>query len=281
MNNIFKGKSKEDIQVLISRLEADLNPINNRRMLGLLDFTSLNVTDSISTIEDICEKLNNYMYAFPDLPSFAAICVYPRFVPVIKKNLEVATIQISSVAGGFPSSQSTTSIKIAEVHEALEAGADEIDMVMNVGEFLQGNSNYVKDEIAAIKEIMDGKRLKVIIESGVLSDPALIYDASILVMEAGADFIKTSTGKEKVSASLEAVYVMCHAIKNFHHAGGKMIGIKPAGGIASADEAVEYYLLVEMLLGKQWLLPENFRIGASRLANSILTKVEGRNVDYF
>lgn len=281
MNNIFKGKSKEDIQILISRLEADLNPINNRRMLGLLDFTSLNVTDSISTIEDICEKLNNYMYAFPDLPSFAGICVYPRFVPIIKKNLEVATIQISSVAGGFPSSQSTTSIKIAEVREALEAGADEIDMVMNVGEFLQGNRNYVKDEIAAIKEIMDGKRLKVIIESGVLSDPPLIYDASILVMEAGADFIKTSTGKEKVSASLEAVYVMCHAIKNFHHAGGKMIGIKPAGGIASADEAVEYYLLVEMLLGKQWLLPENFRIGASRLANSILTKVEGRNVDYF
>ncbi|MFO7852549.1 MAG: deoxyribose-phosphate aldolase [Bacteroidota bacterium] len=281
MNNVFKGKSKEDIQVLISRLEADLNPINNRRMLGLLDFTSLNVRDSISSIEDICEKLNNYMYAFPDLPSFAGICVYPRFVPVIKKNLEVVTIQISSVAGGFPASQTTTSLKIAEVREALEAGADEIDMVMNVGEFLQGNRNYVKDEIAAIKKIMNGKRLKVIIESGVLSDPELIYDASILVMEAGADFIKTSSGKEKVSASLEAVYVMCHAIKNFYHASGKMIGIKPAGGIANADEAVEYYLLVEMLLGKQWLLPENFRIGASRLANSILTKVEGRDVDYF
>ncbi|MEA1886772.1 MAG: deoxyribose-phosphate aldolase [Bacteroidota bacterium] len=281
MNNTFKGKSKEDIKILISRLEADLNPINNRRMLGLLDFTSLNVTDSISTIEDICEKLNNYMYVFPDLPSFAAICVYPRFVPVIKKNLEVVTIQISSVAGGFPSSQTTTSLKIAEVREALDAGADEIDMVMNVGEFLQGNRNYVKDEISAIKEIMDGKRLKVIIESGVLSDPELIYDASILVMESGADFIKTSTGKEKVSASLEAVYVMCHAIKNFHHASRKMIGIKPAGGIASADEAVNYYLLVEMLLGKKWLLPENFRIGASRLANSLLSKVEGRNVDYF
>lgn len=128
---------------------------------------------------------------------------------------------------------------------------------------------------------MGGKRLKIIIESGVLSDPELIYSASILAMESGADFIKTSTGKEKVSASPDAVYIMCHAIKNFYHASGKMIGIKPAGGIASTEDALSYYSLVETILGKEWLLPENFRIGASRLANILLSEVEGRNVDYF
>ncbi|MDT8400545.1 MAG: deoxyribose-phosphate aldolase [Bacteroidales bacterium] len=281
MDNTFRGKSKEDIQNLISRLQADLNPLNTRRILGLLDFTSLNVSDTAGTIEEICEKINNYQFVFPDLPCFAAICVYPRFVHTVKKKLEVPGIKIASVAGGFPSSQTTTSVKIAETREALEAGADEIDMVMPVGEFIEGNHNYISDEIASVKEIMGDKRLKIIIESGVLSDPELIYGASILAMEAGADFIKTSTGKEKVSASLEAVYIMCHAIKNFCHAGAKMTGIKPAGGIASTDDALAYYSLVEMILGKEWLLPEYFRIGTSRLANILLTEVEGRNVDYF
>ncbi|MBN1387966.1 MAG: deoxyribose-phosphate aldolase [Bacteroidales bacterium] len=281
MNKPFQGKSKEDIQILISRLEADLNPVNARRILGLLDYTSLNVTDNNSTIERICEKVNNYTYIFPDLPVFAAICVYPRFVPVLKKNLEVPSVKIASVAGGFPSSQTTRDIKLAEVRQALEEGAEEIDIVMSIGEFLAGNSNYIKDEIASIKELMGDKYLKVIIESGILSDPELIYDASIIAMESGADFIKTSSGKEKVSASLEAVYVICNAIKNFYHASGRMTGIKPAGGIAEANDAVGYYSLVEMVLGKEWLLPENFRIGASRLANNLLSEVEGRNVDYF
>ncbi len=281
MSSTFQGKSKEDIQILISRLEPDLNPTYTRRILGLLDFTSLNVTDTSSTIESICEKVNNYQYVFPDLPVFAAICVYPRFVHLIKKNLEVPSVKIASVAGGFPSSQTTTTVKMVEVKEAIEAGADEIDMVMPVGEFMQGNKNYIKDEIAAVKEIIKNKRLKIIIESGILSDPELIYEASILAMEAGADFIKTSTGKEKISASLEAVYVMCHAIKSYYHAGGKMVGIKPAGGIASAQDALGYYSLVEMILGKQWLLPESFRIGASRLANQLLGEIEGRDVEYF
>lgn len=281
MSKQFQGKSKEDIQLLISRLEADLNPANARRILGLLDYTSLNLTDSKSIIENICEKVNNYLYAFPDLPVFAAICVYPRFVPLLKENLEVPSVKIASVAGGFPSSQTATEIKIAEVKQALEEGADEIDIVMPLGEFLQGNRKYINDEISSIKSIMGDKCLKVIIESGVLSDPELIYDASILAMESGADFIKTSTGKEKVSASPEAVYVMCSAIKNFYHASGKMIGIKPAGGIATAEDAVSYYSLVEMMLGKEWLLPETFRIGASRLANNLLSAVEGRNVGYF
>ncbi|MBS0011228.1 MAG: deoxyribose-phosphate aldolase [Bacteroidales bacterium] len=281
MSNTFTGKSNEDIKILISRLEADLNPINTRRLLGLLDFTSLNVTDSIASIEGICDKLNNYQYAFPDLPVFAAVCVYPRFVPVLKKNLELPLLKIASVAGGFPSSQTSTRIKTEEAKEAIAEGADEIDMVMPVGEFISGNREFIRDEIAAVKEITGKRHLKVIIESGLLEGPDMIYDASLLAMEAGADFIKTSTGKEKVSASLEAVYIMCHAIRDFHHAGGKMKGIKPAGGIAGPEEAVSYYSLVEMVLGKQWLLPDYFRIGASRLANRLISKVEGRNVEYF
>lgn len=281
MSKTFQGKSKQDIQTLISRLQADLDPLNSRRILGLLDFTSLNVTDTSGTIEDICEKVNNYQFVFPDLPCFAAICVYPRFVHLLRKKLEVPSVKVVSVAGGFPSSQSTTSVKLAEVKEAIESGADEIDIVMPVGEFLRGNKNHIMDETAAIKEIIGDKHLKLIIESGLLADPELIYDASILAMEAGADFIKTSTGKEKASASLEAVYVMSHAIKNFHHATGKIVGIKPAGGIASVNDALGYYSLVGLQLGPQWLLPESFRIGASRLANQLLSEVEGRNVEYF
>lgn len=281
MNNTFQGKSNEDIKILISRLEADMNPSNSRRIIKLLDFTSLSVTDNSRTIGDICEKINNYPYTFPDLPLFAAVCVYPRFVSQVKKMLKVPSVKIASVAAGFPSAQSSTAIKLAEVKEAVEAGADEIDIVMPVGEFLQGNKNYIKDEIASVKEIMGDKHLKVIIESGVLAQPGLVYAASMLAMESGADFIKTSTGKEKVSATPEAVYIMCHAIRDFHHAGGKMTGIKPAGGIAGTADALLYYSLVEMVLGNQWLQPEKFRIGASRLANNLLTEVEGRKVEYF
>jgi len=281
MNNTFQGKSNEDIKILISRLEADMNPSNSRRIIKLLDFTSLSVTDNSQTIGDICEKINNYPYIFPDLPVFAAVCVYPRFVSQVKKMLKVPSVKIASVAAGFPSSQTSTAVKLAEVKEAIEAGADEIDIVMPPGEFLQGNKNYIKDEIAAIKQIMADKHLKVIIESGVLAEPDLVYAASMLAMESGADFIKTSTGKENISATPEAVYIMCHAIRDFHHAAGKMTGIKPAGGIAGTADALIYYSLVEMVLGHQWLLPERFRIGASRLANNLLTEVEGRKVEYF
>ncbi|HCC69833.1 MAG TPA: deoxyribose-phosphate aldolase [Bacteroidales bacterium] len=281
MSNTFHGKSKKDIKNLISRPQSDINPVNPRRIIGLLDFTSLNVTDNSSTIEKICEKVNNYSFVFPDLPAFAGICVYPRLVHVVKKNLEDPTIKIASVAGGFPSSQTTTAVKTLEVREALDAGADEIDMVMPVGEFLRGNKNYIKDEIAEIKNIMADKHLKIIIESGVLSEPEMIFDASMLAIESGADFIKTSSGKEKESASPEDVYIMCHAIRDFYHDRGIMVGIKPAGGISTYKDAVIYYSIIEMILGKEWLLPENFRIGASSLANSLLSEVEGRNVDYF
>lgn len=279
--NTFSGKSTKDINVLLSGLAASTNPLTARHIIGNLDYTSLNVTDNKHHIESICEKLNNYNYIFPDLPQVAAVCVYPKFIPVLKKQLSVAGIKIASVSAAFPSSQTFLKIRLDETRMAVGEGADEIDMVMSIGEFLAGNKSYINDEIAELKEICGDKHLKVILETGVLNKPELIYEASTLAMEAGADFIKTSTGKEKISASLEAVYVMCQAVKNFHLRNKKMVGIKPAGGISETGDAIAYYSLIETTLGKSWLAPEYFRIGASRLANNLLNTVEGRNVDYF
>ncbi|HKL67919.1 MAG TPA: deoxyribose-phosphate aldolase [Bacteroidales bacterium] len=280
MSNTFSGKSNDDIKLLLSRLETGLNPTVTRKLIGLLDFTTLSVSDSFSSVNEVCDKINNYGYVFPDLPHIAAFCVYPRFVKTVRESMESRDIKIVSVAGSFPSSQAISEIKLEEVKRAAGDGADEIDIVMSVGEFLDGNHEFVKDEIMSVKDILGDKHLKVILETGVLKDPEKIYEASILAMEAGADFIKTSTGKEKVSATLEAVYVMCHAIRDFNNASGRVVGIKPAGGISTAIDAINYYSLVEMILGQQWLVPETFRIGASRLANNLLSEAEGRQVEY-
>jgi len=280
MSNTFSGKSNDDIKLLLSRLETGLNPTVTRKLIGLLDFTTLSVSDSFSSVNEVCDKINNYGYVFPDLPHIAAFCVYPRFVKTVRESMESRDIKIVSVAGSFPSSQAISEIKLEEVKRAAGDGADEIDIVMSVGEFLDGNHEFVKDEIMSVKDILGDKHLKVILETGVLKDPEKIYEASKLAMEAGADFIKTSTGKEKVSATLEAVYVMCHAIRDFNNASGRVVGIKPAGGISTAIDAINYYSLVEMILGQQWLVPETFRIGASRLANNLLSEAEGRQVEY-
>ena len=280
MSNTFSGKSNDDIKLLLSRLETGLNPTVTRKLIGLLDFTTLSVSDSFSSVKEVCDKINNYGYVFPDLPHIAAFCVYPRFVKTVRESMESRDIKIVSVAGSFPSSQAISEIKLEEVKRAAGDGADEIDIVMSVGEFLDGNHEFVKDEIMSVKDILGDKHLKVILETGVLKDPEKIYEASKLAMEAGADFIKTSTGKEKVSATLEAVYVMCHAIRDFNNASGRVVGIKPAGGISTAIDAINYYSLVEMILGQQWLVPETFRIGASRLANNLLSEAEGRQVEY-
>jgi len=280
MSNTFSGKSNDDIKLLLSRLETGLNPTVTRKLIGLLDFTTLSVSDSFSSVNEVCDKINNYGYVFPDLPHIAAFCVYPRFVKTVRESMESRDIKIVSVAGSFPSSQAISEIKLEEVKRAAGDGADEIDIVMSVGEFLDGNHEFVKDEIMSVKDILGDKHLKVILETGVLKDPEKIYEASKLAMEAGADFIKTSAGKEKVSATLEAVYVMCHAIRDFNNASGRVVGIKPAGGISTAIDAINYYSLVEMILGQQWLVPETFRIGASRLANNLLSEAEGRQVEY-
>jgi deoxyribose-phosphate aldolase len=234
------------------------------KILNIIDLTSLNTTDSKSNIIHI-----------------AAICVYPNFVPIVKEKLAVRNVKIAAVAGSFPTSQTFRSIKIAECKMAIEEGADEIDIVMPVGAFLAKDYETVAVEIREIKKAVGDKTLKVIIESGLLGDYEQIFRASLIAMDAGADFIKTSTGKVNVSATPETAFVMCRAISDFYSETGIMVGFKPAGGIVSAAEALLYYHIVRYCLGEEWLNNSFFRIGASRLANNILSEIAGERHDHF
>jgi deoxyribose-phosphate aldolase len=211
----------------------------------------------------------------------AAICVFPNFVSVVKEKLTAKCVKIASVAGGFPTSQTFRSLKVSECKLAVEAGADEIDVVMPVGAFINRDYNVVADEIREIKAAIGNRQLKVIIESGMLADHELVFRASMILMDAGADFIKTSTGKLAVSATPEAAYVMCKAILDFYSETGIRVGFKAAGGISTVGDAITYYKIVNHCLGKEWLNKEFFRIGASRLANSILSGIAGEQHEHF
>lgn len=280
-NNPFNGVGNEDILAKVNSLVLPENDLTYRNILALLDLTSLNITDTDKTILSLCEKVNNFTYLFPDLPDVAAICVFPRFVPLVRKNLSSETIKIASVGASFPTSQTFTSIKADECKKAVENGADEIDMVVSVGDLLAGNIDFVSSEIRSVKEAIGKAHLKVILETGVLEEPSLIYQGSMLAMEAGADFIKTSTGKTPVSATPEAAWVMCSAIADYHKKSGVKVGFKPAGGVATTKESTLYFAIVNTLLGNEWTVAEHFRIGASRLANSLLSSIEGREILYF
>ena len=281
MNNRFSGIDPSEIGIEIGKLPESDDTAVYRGIFSLLDLTTLNMTDSIKSVSTLCRKVNEFPFHFPDLPGVAALCVYPRFVEVVRKLLSEPAVRIASVAGSFPASQSFRSLRAEECRMAIEAGADEIDVVMLVGEFLSGELNMVSDDISAMKEAAGEHHLKVILETGVLQKPEYIYEASILAMNAGADFIKTSTGKAALSATPEAAWVMCQAISDFHKKSGKMVGFKPAGGIGKAQEASVYHRIVEAVNGRAWLTSHSFRIGASRLANDLLTTLEGRKVDYF
>jgi len=281
MKNPFDKSTLSDIREIITGLPVPGDENTFRKMLSFIDLTSLNVTDSELSVSAMCEKVNNFRFIFPDLHNVAAVCVYPRFIPLVKKVLSDDGVKIASVGACFPSSQSFTTVKTLESRMAAESGADEIDMVMSVGELLSGNPEYVKEEIRAVKESIGNAHLKVILETGVINNPATVYDASVIAMEAGADFIKTSTGKSPVSATPEAAWIMCNAINDYYAETGIMVGFKPAGGISSAGDAALYFSIVQKILGNEWLVPAYFRIGASRLANSILTSIEGRDIVYF
>ncbi len=250
-------------------------------ILNCLDLTSLNTSDNKTHILHLTGKVNSFSGRFTNIPNIAAICVYPNFVPLVKEKLTVKTVRIASVAGAFPSSQTFRSIKLAECKMALDSGADEIDMVISVGSFLSNDFATVADEIREIKEAVGNRHLKVIIESGLLGDHENIFKASMIAMDAGADFIKTSTGKVNISATPEAAFVMCRAIDYFYSETGIRVGFKPAGGIVTVDEAVSYYRIAEYCLGKEWLNNNYFRIGASRLANNILSEIAGGRHDHF
>ncbi len=239
--------------------------------LSILDLTTLEGSDRVKTIDDLCAKAKSYQSM--GLSNVAAVCVYPVFVRQAKTLLKGCNIKVASVAGAFPSGQSPLEIKIAEIQYAVAEGADEIDMVISRGKFLDGNYDEVSGEIKSIKEACKDAHLKVILETGEIKDPQAIYHASQIAMKSGGDFIKTSTGKIPVAATPEAAYVMLHAIEDFYRETGKKIGFKPAGGISTPEHALLYIKLVENILGKEWLTPEYLRIGASRLANNLVSEL--------
>lgn len=271
---------KEVEQLLASHFAENNTPEVYSTCLSLIDLTSLNGTDTDEQIAAMTQKVNDFKTHFPSLPNVGAICVYPSMVPVVKKNL-VPKIGIASVAAGFPASQTFIEVKIAETSMAVMEGASEIDVVISIGKFLSGEYEEVREELQEIKAACRGSHLKVIIESGALLSAANIKKASVLSMSSGADFIKTSTGKIPVAATPEATYIMCSAIKEWHEHTGEKIGYKPAGGIVTTEDAVKHYTIVKEVLGEEWLNNKLFRIGASRLANNLLTDITGKEVKYY
>lgn len=266
---------KQEVEkILHDNISRNSNEEVYRLLFGCIDLTSLNPTDHQAQIAAFTRQVNEFDNQNPELNHVAAVCVYPNFVESVRMNLEVSDVNIAAVAGGFPSSQTFTEVKIAEVGLAVAEGANEIDIVMNVGQFISGEYEELCDEIAEIKHICrDKARLKVILETGALKDCSQVKKAALLAMYSGADFIKTSTGKLSPGATPEAFYVMCRAIKEYYEKTHIRIGIKAAGGISTTAEAVKYYTIAEAILGEEWLNKEYFRIGASRLAAHLLESI--------
>ncbi len=255
--------------------------------LSMIDLTTLEGQDTPGKVRQLCYKGRHLHDVHPGLPTVAAICVYPSLVKVARKALEGSSINVASVATAFPSGQSSHKVKIADTRYAVSEGADEVDMVISRGAFLRGEYSAVFDEIAAVKEACGDAHLKVILETGELSTLDNVRKASVLAMHAGADFIKTSTGKVEPAATLPVTLVMLQAIRDFYVETGKMIGMKPAGGISKSKLAIQYLVMLRETLGKAWMTPEWFRFGASRLANDLLMQIVKQetgayqSVDYF
>ena len=250
-------------------------------LFSCIDLTTLKTEDSEESVLKFTERVNDFEDQYPDLKNVAAICVYPCFAKIVSQSLEVEEVDIACVSGGFPSSQTFTEVKVAETALALADGATEIDIVIPVGKFLSGDYEGMCDEIEEIKSICGERHLKVILETGALKSAENIMKASILAMYSGADFIKTSTGKQEPAATPEAAYVMCRAIKAYYEKTGRRVGFKPAGGINTVYDALMYYTIVKEVLGEEWLNKELFRIGTSRLANLLLSEIVGEEVKFF
>ena len=270
-------RKEEEIALRIKQYgEAELKHFTEqeayRFILGVIDLTTLEGSDNKQKINELCQTAINFKDEARHIPSTAAVCVYPPFVAQAKQLLKGTDIHVASVAGAFPAGQSPIEIKVAEVEYAAKAGADEIDMVISRGKFLEGNYQEVSDEIVAIKKACGTAHLKVILETGELKTADNIYAASMMAMEAGADFIKTSTGKISVNATPESFLVMLDAINDYYKQTGKMVGMKPAGGISDAETSLLYIKILENVLGEKWLNKQYFRIGASRLAKKIQEK---------
>ena len=276
----------EDIAAKVSRLiekhaaEND-TPEVKKFLFNCIDLTTLKCTDSETSVMKFTEKVNEFDNRYPDLKNVAAICVYPNMAEIVNDTLEADRVKIACVSGGFPSSQTFMEVKVAETAMALHAGADEIDIVIPVGKFLSGDYEGMCDEIQELKDVCGDKHLKVILETGALGTASNVKKASILAMYSGADFIKTSTGKEQPAATPEAAYVMCQAIKEYFLETERKVGFKPAGGLNTVHDALVYYTIVKEVLGKDWLNNGLFRLGTSRLANKLLSDILGEETKFF
>ena len=267
--------------IIAEKTLANDTPEVKKFLFGSIELTTLSTTDSDTSVMAFVDRVNRFDSAYPQLPHVAAVCVYPCFAEVASETLEVEGVEVTCVSGSFPSSQAVIEVKVAETALALRDGATEIDIVMPVGKFLSGNYEELCDDIAELKQVCGDKAMKVILETGDLKTASNIKKASLLAMYAGADYIKTSTGKEKISATPEAAYVMCQAIKEYYEKTGIQIGFNPAGGINTVMDAIIYYTTVKEVLGEKWLTNKWLRLGTSRLANLLLSEINGEETKFF
>ena len=277
----------------ISRIAGNLETVRSEKVLkdcfSVMDLTSLRTNDTPASIERLVRKVNDFPLTYPDWPLPASVCVYPNFAGIVRQTRKSEDVHVTVVAGCFPSSQSYLEVKLRECELAVENGADEVDIVLSLSAFLSGDYETAGNEIRAVRQTVDraaardGRKvtLKVILETGLLLRHELIAEASFLAMEAGADFIKTSTGKVSVNATPAAAYVMCECIRKFYEKTGRKVGFKPAGGISTSLDAVCYYSIVSAILGREWLSKDLFRLGVSRLANTLLSDIRQSTVNYY
>lgn len=277
----------------ISRIAGNLETVRSEKVLkdcfSVMDLTSLRTNDTPASIERLVRKVNDFPLTYPDWPLPASVCVYPNFAGIVRQTRKSEDVHVTVVAGCFPSSQSYLEVKVRECGLAVENGADEVDIVLALNAFLDGDYDSAAAEIVAVRNAVDrvaascGRKviLKVILETGLLGSAEAIAEASFLAMESGADFIKTSTGKVDVNATPAAAYTMCECIRKYHEATGRKVGFKPAGGISTAMDAISYYSIVSAVLGSGWLDKSLFRLGVSRLANGLLSEVEQKTVNWF
>lgn len=276
------------LEILAANLDKVASEQVYKQCFSMMDLTTLKTDDTPASVLKLVNKVNDFQLSRPDWPLPASICVYPNFASVVK-DARLCDFNITVVSACFPSSQSFLEVKLKECEMAVEQGADEVDIVLALNAFLAGDYEAAAEEIRQVRAVIDnvaqaqGRKvhLKVILETGLLRTPEKIAQASFLAMEAGADFIKTSTGKVDVNATPAAAYVMCECIAKYHALTGKKIGFKPAGGISSAADALCYYSIVSSILGKDWLNKELFRFGVSRVANSLIAAVDQATVSYF
>lgn len=273
---------KREVATLIANHREENNTIAVKKfLLNSVELTTLKTDDSEDSVMRFVEKVNKFDDVYPELGHVATVCVYPCFASICHDTLENEEVEIACVSACFPSSQSFIEVKIAETALALKDGATEIDIVQSVGKFLAGDYETVADEISELKEVCGDKKLKVILETGCLKTASNIKKASILAMYAGADYIKTSTGKLEPAATPEAAYVMCQAIKEYYEETGIQIGFKPAGGMKTVEDALTYYTIVKEVLGEQWLNNTMLRLGTSSLANKLLSDIQGESIQFF